>query len=102
MTWINGGDCLETVREVGRGKEGERPGDWSMRGLTRKDSRAILRAKSKAKRCKLQTARLRERGGQRAGVRTGEGSTSFSDTPSHAARDSFLLPAPIATTKRGK
>lgn len=29
MMWINGGDCLETVREEEREKERERPGDWN-------------------------------------------------------------------------
>lgn len=57
MTWIYGGDLLETVREEEGGWGGERLGDWNMRGLTWRDSRGHLRSKSKAKRWKLKPVR---------------------------------------------
>lgn len=85
MTWIYGGDCLETVREK-RGWGGERPGDWNMNGLTWRDSGAILRAKAKRSGGNLRLCGLRECGGQRAGKSgRGEREADVRVSPAHPA-----------------
>lgn len=77
MTWIYGGDCLETVREEEGGGGGERPGDWNVRGLTWWDSEAILRAKAKQsggnfRQCRSAGVRWPARGSARRGSGRGE------------------------------
>lgn len=118
-TWLRGAcvqewkgssrDDVDQRRRLPRNCEGRREGGGKRKArgleypaLTWWDSGSFLKAKAERSGGNFCAAGLRERGGQRAGVSTGEAQgrqASFPDTPSRAARDSSLLRTPIATTK---